>query len=119
MSKLICAEINENFRNSCRRSCAKVHPCRSSVTRLISRLLSLQLSDNQTNDENVKRNCLDVDDVVKAGPGLSFIAYPEAIGLLPVCQLFSGMISQFFLVFELNMIWENLDKSFIKLCSSL
>jgi len=43
-------------------------------------------------DENMNRNCLDVDDVVKAGPGLSFIAYPEAIGLLPVCQLFSGMI---------------------------
>ena len=40
--------------------------------------------------ENSNRNCLDVDDVVKAGPGLSFIAYPEAIGLLPVCQLFSG-----------------------------
>ena len=40
--------------------------------------------------ENSIRNCLDVDDVVKAGPGLSFIAYPEAIGLLPVCQLFSG-----------------------------
>lgn len=37
------------------------------------------------------RNCLDVDDVVKAGPGLSFIAYPEAIGLLPVCQLFSAL----------------------------
>ena len=47
-------------------------------------------------NSNVKRNCLDVDDVVKAGPGLSFIAYPEAIGLLPVCQLFSGMIPQFY-----------------------
>ena len=47
-------------------------------------------------DENLKRNCLDVDDVVKAGPGLSFIAYPEAIGLLPVCQLFSGMIPRMF-----------------------
>ena len=45
----------------------------------------------------MNRNCLDVDDVVKAGPGLSFIAYPEAIGLLPVCQLFSGNDSMYFL----------------------
>ena len=33
MPKLICAEVNENFRNLCRSSCAQVHPCRSSVTR--------------------------------------------------------------------------------------
>ena len=33
MPKVICAEVNEIFRNLCRSSCAEVHPCRSSVTR--------------------------------------------------------------------------------------
>ena len=35
MPKLICVEVNEIFRNLCRSSCAKVHPCRSSITREI------------------------------------------------------------------------------------
>jgi len=32
VSKLICAEVKEIFRNLCRSFCAEVHPCRSSVT---------------------------------------------------------------------------------------
>ena len=35
------------------------------------------------------RNCLSVDQVVKSGPGLVFVAYPEAMGLLPVSQVSS------------------------------
>jgi len=37
------------------------------------------------------RNCMNVTDVVKSGPGLAFIAYPEAMGLLPAPQLFSAL----------------------------
>ena len=39
----------------------------------------------------ILRNCMSVDSVVRSGPGLAFIAYPEAMGLLPASQLFSGL----------------------------
>jgi SNF family Na+-dependent transporter len=54
------------------------------------------------------KNCLEVKDVVAQGPGLAFIAYPEALALMPAPQLFSvlffamlimlGLGSQFALV---------------------
>ena len=39
--------------------------------------------------------------MVKQGPGLSFIAYPEAIGLLPVAPLFSFLF--FFMMILLGL----------------
>ena len=40
-TKFICAEVYENFRNLCRSSRARAHPCRSSVTRFPSNFLKL------------------------------------------------------------------------------
>lgn len=37
------------------------------------------------------KNCIKVEDVVASGPGLAFIAYPEAMSLLPASQFFSAL----------------------------
>ena len=51
------------------------------------------------------KNCMTVDQVVKSGPGLAFIAYPEALGLLPGSQAFSAL-------FFVMMILLGIDSQF-------
>lgn len=51
------------------------------------------------------KNCMKVSEVVKSGPGLAFIAYPEAMALLPAAQFFS-------VLFFIMLVTLGLDSQF-------
>jgi SNF family Na+-dependent transporter len=51
------------------------------------------------------KNCLEVKHVVASGPGLAFIAYPEALALLPAAQVFC-------VLFFIMLILLGLDSQF-------
>ena len=55
-----------------------------------------------------KKNCATIADVVASGPGLAFIAYPEAIGLFPypAAQIFGFL-------FFVMMVTLGMDSQFV------
>ena len=48
-----------------------------------------------------KETCQDVEDVVDAGPGLAFVAYPEGIAMMPAPPLWSILF--FLMLFTLGL----------------
>ena len=57
-------------------------------------------------------NCVPVDQVVKSGPGLAFIAYPEALSLLPAAPFFSILFFIMLVLLGLDSQFAMVDVSF-------
>lgn len=85
--------------NNCDRICfrdALVVSVMDTITSLISGVVTFSILGAMAHDLNVPIN-----HVVKEGPGLAFVAYPEALLRLPMPQLWSVLF--FLMLFVLGL----------------
>ncbi|GAB6029247.1 Solute carrier 6 [Chamberlinius hualienensis] len=95
MGGLIMYSSYNPFKNNVHRD-AMVVSILDTVTSFISGLVIFSILGAMAHDMDVP-----VESVVKEGPGLAFVAYPEALSRLPVPQLWSVLF--FFMLFILGL----------------
>ncbi|PIK37994.1 putative sodium- and chloride-dependent glycine transporter 1-like [Apostichopus japonicus] len=91
-----------NYRNNCIRDCLLL-VCFGVFTSILSGFVVFSVLGFMSKDAGVP-----IEDVVQAGPGLTFVAYPEALSRLPLPQLWSFIF--FFMLLTLG-----LDSQFVTL----
>ncbi|XP_046391342.1 sodium-dependent proline transporter-like isoform X2 [Ischnura elegans] len=95
MGGLIMYSSYNDFRNNVYRD-ALVVSVLDTITSIISGMVTFSILGAMAHDLNVP-----IDHVVKEGPGLAFVAYPEALLRLPVPQLWSILF--FLMLFILGL----------------
>lgn len=103
MGSLIMYSSYNPFRNNVYRD-ALIVSILDTVTSIIAGIVIFSVLGSMAHDLQI-----DVKDVVKGGPGLAFVAYPEALSRLPVPQLWSVLFFLMLFVLGLDSQFANFE----------